>query len=123
MPMIRSLMGNFADNLSVINVFVAIFVFVYTYVQKSRQKSKITLDELFVRTLAGSAIPVGMLLMFCALDSTLIVKLNDLNVYLALVGMGLIFVSAREAFTGMSKKPPTEKKPEPERKPREVPPK
>jgi ABC-type iron transport system FetAB permease component len=56
------------------------------------------LDSLLLRVFAGSSIPTGVLLLICAFDNRVLVRANEIGVYIATAGLTLIYLSVRELF-------------------------
>ena len=51
---------------------------------------------------SGSSIPTGVLLILCAFDSALLTKLSEIGIYLAVIGIALIFISVKAVFPSNS---------------------
>lgn len=98
MIILRQWVVLYTDYLSQATVLMGVIAFTYTVITRSRNGHKISLDELFVRALAGASIPNGLMFIMCAFDTSLIPKLSEINIYLALVGMALVYISFKEAF-------------------------
>lgn len=57
------------------------------------------LDVLLTRVFAASAIPTGIVLLLCAFEPTLIIRLGGLNIHIAVAGMALLYVSFKSLLT------------------------
>lgn len=81
-------------------ILTVIVTFVVTIIVNFIGKKENRLDDLLVRGLSGSAIPTGIVLLFCAFKPSLIESLQGLNVHIAAAGMVLLFVSIKTVFAG-----------------------
>ncbi|EOY5687729.1 hypothetical protein ACP7IB_003462 [Vibrio cholerae] len=70
---------------------LAVFLFVGC---KFYQKKKIEFIDIFVVGTAGSSAPSGLLLIYAAFDQSIVTKISDSNVYIAFVGIALLYVAA-----------------------------
>jgi hypothetical protein len=72
---------------------VVVFVFMWMLnLLKDRQNK---LEDLLRKALAASAIPPGLVLIFCAHKPELITKLREPNIYIAVAGLALIYISIK----------------------------
>jgi len=53
---------------------------------------RLSLGDLLVVGLAGSAVPTGLLLIYAAFDETIIPKLSDAGLYIAFAGAALLVI-------------------------------
>ncbi len=94
------MLDSIAKHLDAITVVSGTAVFLSIWLRNALSRQRSQLDDLISRSLAGSAIPTGLILLLCAFKPDLLLSLEGLNMYIAAAGLVLIFVSCRAIFEG-----------------------
>jgi hypothetical protein len=89
-----------SENIAIASVSLTILTFIGLLLYGFMADIKISLNELIIRSLSASALPNAIVIIICAFDTTLLGKLAGLfQVYIALAGLSLIYVSINGIFT------------------------
>lgn len=96
-----------SDGISVIAVVLTVVTFVLIPVICKARDKTIALHDLIVRALAASSLPTAIVIVLCAIDLSLLTKLGGLlQVYIALAGLSLAYVSSVALFSPLTSKKP-----------------
>lgn len=89
-----------SEQIGISSVVLTVFTFITVFAYCKYNNISISLQDLIVRSLAASALPTSMVILFCAIDTSLLNKLGGLlQVYIALAGLSLSYVSLVALFT------------------------
>jgi hypothetical protein len=99
MAVYQTIVNSFIENIHSLTVIFGLLAFAGIYISNRIRGKTNHLDDLLMRMLSASAIPTGLLLLLCAFDTTLLQKIEGLNIYIALAGLALIYVSLKAVFT------------------------
>ncbi len=89
---------NLSTIINIISVGLGTIVFILVPILNWHFNRPTALDALLLQVLAAIAIPTGIALIICGLKPNLISELKGLNVYIALAGMTLIYLSIKAVF-------------------------
>ncbi|NOZ11512.1 MAG: hypothetical protein GXP09_10790 [Gammaproteobacteria bacterium] len=94
-----------SEMIGLIAVFVTVFTFAGLPIYCKLSKRSITFQELMVRALSASSLPTAIVIILCAIDVSLLAKLGGLfQVYIALAGLSLVYVSSVALFAPLDTK-------------------
>ena len=88
-------MKNLSLLLEVSTVLAGVLSFIILWIANLRAGRHNRLDALISAGVAGSSVPTGMVLIYCAFFPSAIAKLSGINVYVAFAGLALIFVAGK----------------------------
>lgn len=89
-----------SEHIGIASVVLTIIAFVVTVAYCKVTSTSISLQELMVRSLAASALPTAVVILACAVDTSLLTRLGGiLQVYIALAGLSLAYVSLVALFS------------------------
>lgn len=93
-----------SEQIGIASVLVTIIAFVIALVYFKSKNINITLQDLMVRSLSASSLPTALVILACAIDTSLLSKLGGLlQVYIALAGLSLAYISLVALFSPLSK--------------------
>lgn len=87
------------EHINTISVGLGILIFGTVIIKNLVTKQQNKLEDILVKVFAGSAIPTGILLLFCAFKPALISHLKNLNIHIAVAGLALIYISCSSLFS------------------------
>jgi len=92
-----------SEQIGITSVALTVVTFVLVSAYCKYKNISISLHELIVRSLAASALPTSLVILCCAIDTSLLTKLGGLlQVYIALAGLSLSYVSLVALFSPLS---------------------
>jgi len=89
----------FLKNLNNLTVATALVFTIVALCLKPANGQEKNLEFILTRALAGSAIPTGLALLFCAFEPSLLPRLEGANLNVAVAGITLLFISIKAAFS------------------------
>lgn len=93
-----------SEQIGIASVLITIIAFVVIFVYCKSKNISITLQDLMIRSLSASALPTALVILACAVDTSLLSKLGGLlQVYIALAGLSLAYISLIALFSPFSK--------------------
>jgi len=93
-----------SEHIGIASVLITIITFVFVLIYCKSKSIKITLHDLMIRSLSASALPTSLVILACAIDTSLLSKLGGLlQVYIALAGLSLAYISLVALFSPFSK--------------------
>ena len=72
-------------------LIVAILYWIY----RTKKKKITSLEDFFIVGITASAFPSGILLIAAAFDSTLLSKMSDAPIYIALAGCAVLYITIK----------------------------
>lgn len=90
---------NLPDLVTNASVTLAILAGPAMLLKNRYKKQPIALDDVFLGVSAASAIPTGLVLLYCAFNPAVIPTLRGLNVHIAAAGLALLFISIRKLIS------------------------
>ena len=81
-----------------LSVGIGIAVFILAIITNSIRQKPNKLETILMRVFAGSAIPTGIVLLFCAFKPAIIAQLEGLNVHISVAGLALLYLSFKSLF-------------------------
>tara|TARA_R110000744_G_scaffold131635_2_gene239751 strand:- start:279 stop:602 length:324 start_codon:yes stop_codon:yes gene_type:complete len=92
------------DVVSIASVGFVIATFLTMLCLCKFKKIPVTLQDLIASSLAASALPTALVIMFCAVDTSLLYKLGGLlQIYIAISGLVLAYVSVSAVIAPLKK--------------------
>ncbi len=89
-----------SEHISLASVLFTVITFAVAFAYCKLNSIKVNLQELMVRSLSASAIPTAFVILVCSVELSLIQKLGGLlQVYIALAGLSLAYVSFSALFS------------------------
>jgi hypothetical protein len=77
------------------SVSLVVVTFVLGVVISLFRKSNATLEDHLIKAMAAGAIPTAIVLIYGALDPSIIAQLSGLNVAIAAAGLALLYISVK----------------------------
>ena len=94
-----------AEVISLLSVLITVLTFFSTLIYCRVKSIEIGLDELIKRALSASAIPTAVTILLCSIDLSLLQKLAGfLQIYIALAGLSLAYVSVMPLFSPIKRR-------------------
>lgn len=86
----------FIPTLQQVTVACAVLGAMYCLFKHRANPSNRTLEAVVLKLLAASTMPTGMLLLASAFDTSLLMHVSDVGIYVAAAGISLLFVGIKE---------------------------
>lgn len=81
--------------LSIVTIIFGILAFVLALLVSWRLGRRSSLSRLLGASMGASAIPIGVVFIYCAFDPTALAEISNASIYVALAGLAVIFVGCR----------------------------
>jgi hypothetical protein len=103
----RMFVEAYLDNLGTLSIIVAILSAFGQIMSRVTRRAGLDLQMVIQKTLAGAAIPIGLALMLCAFDTSLLRRIHNSEVYILISGISILYISLIGVFPEIGFHPPT----------------
>lgn len=87
------MLGVFFDNLGKITIGIALFCAAGQVVYYISQGHQLELEGILQKTLSGAGSVAGLALLIGAFDTSLLMKITNLEIYILVAGISILYVS------------------------------